>query len=168
MAGYWAELRQNWRPLLAATFGLGTGYAALSLYTPSVIAPHLIEEFGWSRSAFAALGSISLVAAICIPIAWQMLALRQQSRMTPDAPASTVLSEPRLEALRTIARKPLPTHPTVLDALLAIAALGGHIARNGPPGWQTLRHGLDTLLTVEAAFAARDAQMRPRPPRSGQ
>lgn len=114
------------------------------------------------------LQALMIALAICIPIAWQMLALRQQSRMTPDAPASTVLSEPRLEALRTIARKPLPTHPTVLDALLAIAALGGHIARNGPPGWQTLRHGLDTLLTVEAAFAARDAQMRPRPPRSGQ
>ncbi len=72
MSGYWKELRQNWRPLLAATFGLGTGYAALSLYTPSVIAPHLIEEFGWSRSAFAALGSISLAAAFCIPVAGRL------------------------------------------------------------------------------------------------
>lgn len=66
---YFAELRANWRPLLAATIGLGTGYGALALYTPSVIAPHLLREFGWSKSAFAALGSISLVVAFIIPFA---------------------------------------------------------------------------------------------------
>ncbi|MFA7588371.1 MAG: MFS transporter [Novosphingobium sp.] len=65
-------MRANWRPLLAATFGLGTGYAALSVYTPSVIAPHLLEEFGWSKSEFAALGVLSLVVAFCIPFAGRL------------------------------------------------------------------------------------------------
>lgn len=60
-------MRTNWRPLLAATFGLATGYGALALYTPSVIAPHLLEEFGWSKSAFALLGTISLTTAFVIP-----------------------------------------------------------------------------------------------------
>lgn len=72
MTTYLGELRDNWRPLLAATFGMGTGYAALALYTPSVIAPHLIAEFGWSKSAFAALGSISLAVALCIPFAGRL------------------------------------------------------------------------------------------------
>lgn len=98
--------------------------------------------------------------AVCLPIAWQMLALRHQSRVEPDAPASTVISDERLEVLRTIARRALPKHPTVLDVFMAIAALGGHIARNGRPGWKTLRGGLSKLLIVEAAFAARDAKAK--------
>ena len=58
--------------MLAATFGLGTGYAAMALYTPSVIAPHLLAEFGWSKAAFAAVGTISLVVAITTPIAGRL------------------------------------------------------------------------------------------------
>jgi hypothetical protein len=112
--------------------------------------------------------ALLIALAICVPIAWQMLALRQQSRTFPEQPATTILSKRRIDTLRTIARKPLPTSPTVLDACLAIAALGGHIARNGPPGWQTLRKGLDHLLIVEEAFAARDAAEKAGSARSGQ
>lgn len=103
-----------------------------------------------------------IALAVCMPIAWQMLALRHQSRVTPEAPASTVLSPQLLAALRTIARKPLPQHPTVMDVFMAIAAVGGHIARNGPPGWKTLRDGLDHLFIVAAAFEARDAEEQRR------
>jgi MFS family permease len=46
---------------------MATGYGALALYTPSVIAPHLLREFGWSKSAFALLGTISLTTAFIIP-----------------------------------------------------------------------------------------------------
>lgn len=102
--------------------------------------------------------ALLIALAICIPVAWQMLALRHQSRVDPDAPASTVVSDKRLAALRTIARKPLPKSPTVLEVFLAIAALGGHIAKNGRPGWKTLRLGLDHLMIVEAAFEARDRE----------
>ena len=94
--------------------------------------------------------ALLVALAICIPVAWQMLALRHQSRTTPDAPATTVLSAFRLETLRAIARKPLPKNPSVQDVFFAIAALGGHLKRNGPPGWQTLRSGLDELLIIEA------------------
>jgi hypothetical protein len=102
--------------------------------------------------------ALLIALAICIPVAWQMLALRHQSRVTPDAPATTVISEQRLDVLQTIARKPLPKSPTVLDVFLAIAALGGHIARNGPPGWKTLRLGLEDLIRAEEAIAAHEAR----------
>jgi hypothetical protein len=102
--------------------------------------------------------ALLIALAICIPIAWDMLALRHLAREAPDAPASLVVSNERLAALRTIARKPLPKKPSVRDVLYAIAALGGHIARNGPPGWKTLRLGLNDLMIVEAAFAARDRE----------
>jgi hypothetical protein len=114
------------------------------------------------------LHALLIALALCIPVAWQMLALRQQSRMTPEAPATTVISNSRLETLRTIARKPLPAAPTVLDVFLAIAALGGHIARNGPPGWQTLRKGMDKLLLVEAAFEARATRRKASRTRSAE
>jgi len=36
--------------------------------------------------------------------------------------------------------------------MLAIAALGGHIKYNGPPGWQTLGAGMDYLLVAELGW----------------
>jgi hypothetical protein len=98
--------------------------------------------------------ALLVALALCVPIAWQMLLLRTQAREAPDAPALTVISETRLDALRTIARKPLPANPTAVQILYAIAALGGHIERNGPPGWQTLRAGLDDLIFAEEVLAA--------------
>lgn len=99
--------------------------------------------------------ALLIALALCIPIAWQMLVLRHQARHEPEAPARTVVSEERLEVLSTIARDPLPPSPTARDVFLAIAALGGHIARNGPPGWITLRGGMDKLLFAEEVWQAR-------------
>jgi len=105
--------------------------------------------------------ALLIALALCIPVAWQMLALRHLSRQQPETAASSVFSLDRLQALRTIARKPLPPTPTARDVFLAIAALGGHIARNGPPGWQTLRLGLDKLLFAEHVL---DAARRSKDP----
>jgi MFS family permease len=64
---YFAELRENWRPLLAATIGIASGLSIVGTVT-SAIAPSLIAETGWSRSEFALLGSLGLVNAAAIPI----------------------------------------------------------------------------------------------------
>jgi predicted MFS family arabinose efflux permease len=58
--------------LFAATFGLGTGSAAISLYTSSIIAPHMIAEMGWSKAEYALLGTLSLVIACCFPLAGRL------------------------------------------------------------------------------------------------
>jgi hypothetical protein len=94
------------------------------------------------------------VLALCAPIAWQMLALRTEARREPDRLAAEVLTKTQLEVLRVFARKPLPDKPTVRDTLLAIAALGGHIRRNGEPGWQTLGRGYEQLLTLVQGWSA--------------
>jgi hypothetical protein len=98
--------------------------------------------------------ALLIALGLCIPIAWQMLALRHESRSNPTAAAGTVMSKHRLQVLRTIARTTLPSAATVKDVFFAIAALGGHIARNGPPGWITLRKGFDKLLFAEEVLAA--------------
>lgn len=102
--------------------------------------------------------ALLVALALCIPIAWQMLLLRTQARTVPEAPATTVLSEERLDALRTIAREPLPPNPNTRQVFYALAALGGHIKRNGLPGWQTLRRGLDKVLFAEQVLAAQAAR----------
>ena len=69
---YFTELRSNWRPLLAATFGLGTGSAAYTLYTTGIIAPRMIAELGWTKAEFAALGMLSLVNSFLFPFAGRL------------------------------------------------------------------------------------------------
>ncbi|MEM7449046.1 MAG: hypothetical protein AAF355_12470 [Myxococcota bacterium] len=48
----------------------------------------------------------------------------------------------------------LPEKPTVQDVLLAVAGLGGHLKRNGRPGWLTIDRGFDELLTSEVGWYA--------------
>ena len=59
---YLGELRQNIRPLAAASLGVGVSLP-LFAYTNSIFAPHLIEAFGWSRSQFA-LGGLAMIAML--------------------------------------------------------------------------------------------------------
>lgn len=66
-SAYWGEFRTHWRPLMAATIGLGFGIG-LSAYTMSMFAPELLGEFGWSRSQFALLSSFGLLMLIMQPI----------------------------------------------------------------------------------------------------
>ncbi|MET0271022.1 MAG: MFS transporter [Sphingomonas sp.] len=64
--GYLAELRTNWRPLLAATIGMGSGMSLVGVIT-STIAPTLVGDLGWSNSDFALVGSLALITAFAFP-----------------------------------------------------------------------------------------------------
>jgi predicted MFS family arabinose efflux permease len=66
MAAYLAELRVQWRPLLAAIIGMSSGYSITS-YVTSIMAPHMLAEFGWSKSDFAAIGSLGLISVLVFP-----------------------------------------------------------------------------------------------------
>jgi hypothetical protein len=86
--------------------------------------------------------------ALFAPIAWHLLLLRSIARGQPDAPALCVVSPTQLEVLRVLGRMKLSPEPTTREAMLAIAALGGHIKYNGEPGWLTLARGYHELLTL--------------------
>lgn len=64
--GYLAELRENWRPLLAATIGMGSGLSIVGVIT-STIAPTLVADTGWSKADFAMVGSLSMITAFAFP-----------------------------------------------------------------------------------------------------
>lgn len=63
---YLSELRENWRPLLAATMGIGCGMSVHGTIT-SAIAPSLVADVGWTRAEFAMVGSLGFVTAIALP-----------------------------------------------------------------------------------------------------
>ncbi len=68
---YWQEFRQGWRPLAAATIGLSAGLS-LNAYVTSIFGPYLIDAFGWSKAAFALVGSLTLVTLVMIPVAGRL------------------------------------------------------------------------------------------------
>ena len=121
-----------------------------------------IEEFhkalktgcAYEQREFETLHALLVVLAISIPIACEILWLRSRARHHPDAPATDVVTPRQLVILRTLGSRPLPTSPTVRDALWAVAGLGGHLKRNGEPGWLVLYRGMQTLLTYEAGYEA--------------
>jgi hypothetical protein len=92
--------------------------------------------------------------AICLPIAWTMLALRNIARTEPDLPATTILTPTQVEVLQAVSSKKLGDRPTIKHALYAVAALGGHLKNNGEPGWLVLGRGMQHLLTLEVGWLA--------------
>lgn len=99
--------------------------------------------------------TLLVALGLLAPVAWQLLLLRQQARTAPDAPASTVCSHRQVQLLRAVpAGARLSAAPTTFDILGAVARLGGHLAHNGPPGWQILSRGLCKLLAMEQGWIA--------------
>lgn len=84
-----------------------------------------------------------------------LVGLREKSRLEPDIPAEAAgLTTAELRVLCHQRRRLLAT---VHEVYLAPAALGGHLGRtgDGPPGWQTLWLGRQSLrLLVEGGTMA--------------
>lgn len=93
--------------------------------------------------------------ALFLPIAWRLLLLRNLSRQPADIAAGVALTPTQLDVLRAVSKRPLSPTPSAREALLAIAALGGHIKNNGDPGWQVLARGYHDLLLLEVGWQAR-------------
>jgi len=96
--------------------------------------------------------------SLFIPIAWQILTLRNLHRTEPNAPAELVLRPSQIAVLRARFPKLMPRSPTVDDALRAVAHLGGHFIKK-LPGWQVLGRGMEDLLMLEEGWLlARDSR----------
>ena len=124
----------------------------------------MIEEYfkaiktgcSFEKRQFDSYKNLVRALAIFLPIAWQLLWLRFAARQHPDQPASSVLPDVTLTVLRYLVKKrqhrDLPDPLTVHHAMMAIASLGGHLKRNGPPGWSTLGLGWDRLLVAQDLY----------------
>lgn len=82
-------------------------------------------------------------------MAWTLLLMRYLAREAPGSPAEAVLPPALVGFLKRVWPRGLaPEQPSVREALRAIAALGGHISHNGPPGWRVLHRGYEQLLLL--------------------
>lgn len=101
--------------------------------------------------------------ALHLPIAWRILLLRSVSRVNPDAPAEHVMTATQLLVLRTLGRRPLSAAPTVREAMIAVAVLGGYLVTKAtrPPGWITLGRGMQRLMSLEQGWIAGATAARP-------
>lgn len=90
-------------------------------------------------------------------IAWRVLYATMLARHEPDLPCTVLLSKEEWQALYcNIHRVPEPptAPPTMAQAVLWIARLGGFLARNsdGPPGPQVLWRGFQHLPHITDMF----------------
>jgi hypothetical protein len=118
----------------------------------------------YERRQLETFHSLANALAVFAVIAWRLLLLRSTARLHPKAPATDALSEVQVNLLKALStmkargvpKITLPERPTTEDALHAVAKLGGHIKNNGPPGWQVLGRGYDSLLLLQLGWRARE------------
>ena len=97
--------------------------------------------------------ALSNALSMFIPIAWKMLLARSLTRTSNNAPPTSLLSPTQLQllAIRFELEQPIATGT---EAALLVAKLGGHLRRNGPPGWQTLARGFESLMLMQVGWRA--------------
>jgi MFS family permease len=66
-----SEFRRHWRPLTASFLGMGSALS-LNSYILSTFAPYFIDEFGWTRSQWALLGTVQILVLFCLPVAGRL------------------------------------------------------------------------------------------------
>lgn len=122
----------------------------------------LIEEFFkalktgciYQERMFESRHALLNLLATSLPIAVELLWMRSRGADAPDAPAEDIVTPTQLDVLRKMGHRKLPANPTAGQVLLAIAGLGGHLKRNGAPGWQVLQRGYQRLLDYTAGWTA--------------
>ena len=90
-----------------------------------------------------------------VPMAWTLLALRKLGREMTNRPATDIFTADQLQLLDALLekrRRRLADNPTIRDAMLGIAGLGGHIKNNGDPGWLVLGRGLRRFSEAEQGW----------------
>ena len=92
------------------------------------------------------------VLAMFLPIAVHLLWLRTCAREAPEAPAQTAFTPLQLTVLQSLSPRKMSKNPTVVDAFLSLAKLGGHIPNNGWPGWQVLGRAYVKLVEAVATW----------------
>ena len=122
----------------------------------------LIEEFfkslktgcGFQKRQLENVDSILNALALFMPIAFGLLLLRYLGQEREQESGEAILSQTQIAVLRAFSTQPLPPNPTARELMLAVASLGGHLKRNGDPGWLVLGRGYQEMLTLEQGWVA--------------
>ena len=123
----------------------------------------VIEEYfkalktgcAFEKRQLCTLDGLLRALGIFVPMAWTLLTLRSLGRNEPTRDAREIFSDKQLHLLRVLLtqrRRSLVAQPTTRDAMLGIAALGGHIKNNGDPGWMVLGRGFRRFYEAEEVW----------------
>ena len=121
-----------------------------------------IEEFNsalktgtaYEARQFETRQALLVMLALSLPLACELLWLRSRARSSPESPATDVLTPLQIRILRKLGPRKLTATPTAREALLAVAALGGHLKANGEPGWKILQRAMVLLHAYETGWTA--------------
>jgi len=94
--------------------------------------------------------------SVYLPIAADILRLRNLAEREPHANAEHVLNRTQIAVLRAFSELPLSPVPTITEVHLAIAMLGGYQRHKRRPGWLVLARGWQDLLMYERGWIARE------------
>ena len=119
-----------------------------------------IEEFfkalktgcAFEKRQLESMHTLENALALFLPIAWGLLRLRTLARDYPDLPATTALEPLGITVLQKLKLLPADAPPTLRQALMAVAHLGGALKQNGEPGWLVLGRGYQELIAMAAGF----------------
>jgi hypothetical protein len=121
----------------------------------------VIEEFfkalktgcAFEKRQLESFHALKNALSVFLPVAWRLLLARSLCRERPQAPARLLLTPMQIKIL--VHNLALASPPTTAEqATYAVAKLGGHLRRNGLPGWQTLGRGFEALLLMQAGWKA--------------
>jgi len=147
---------------------LFTSEPVQTLEDATVIVDHyrarwLIEEYfkalktgcAFEKRQLMHLDGLVRALAVFVPMAWRLLLLRHLGRAPVPIPVDHLFDGEQVLLLRKLLKRRgyhLPRRPTMRDAMLGIAALGGHIKNNGAPGWLVLGRGLTRFFETEVGW----------------
>jgi hypothetical protein len=121
---------------------------------------HYVLKSGchFEESQLTTFAALTNHLALCSSVAWRLLWLTYQARLTPDASCEVALPRPTWQALMAFIRRtpnPPPQPPSLREAVRAIAMLGGFLGRkrDGEPGVKTLWRGLIRLDDIVATYS---------------
>jgi hypothetical protein len=125
----------------------------------------LIERYHYTLKSGCSIEKLQLETARRIEmalatysiVAWRLLWLTYEARINPEQPCDTVLETYEWQSLyATISQtpNPPPEPPSLRDAVLFIACLGGFLGRkgDGEPGVKTIWRGLRRLHDIAATW----------------
>jgi hypothetical protein len=97
--------------------------------------------------------------ALFAPIAVKLYNLKVIGRKHPQRRAADVINQAQVEILAEFTKTPQRELQTLGSLMGAVAAMGGHIKHNGPPGWQVIARGYEKLIQLEIGWKLASKQL---------